>query len=117
MNKHKSGAGRSTLGAKPAPLFEFSNLIISTLRDRFPGLIWEQILRIDFWRHVETGKYFLNEVEGFNAQKAATAARGNSSKGSILDADIIQYWFCIICSLVDYELMRRALNLRENLIK
>ena len=110
MNPHKGGAGKSTLGAKSAPLFEFSNLIISTLRERFPGLIWEQLLRVDFWRHVETGKYYLNEVEGFNAQKAATGVRGNTTKGSILDACLIDYWFYIICSLVDYELMRRASN-------
>ena len=114
MNPHKVGAGRSTLGGKPAPLFEFSNLIINTLRERFPGLIWEQLLRVDFWRHIETGKYFLNEVEGFNAQKVATTVRGFSSKGSMLDTNLMDYWFYIICSLVDYELVRRASNPNSN---
>jgi hypothetical protein len=110
MNPHKSGSGRSTLGARPAPLFAFANLIIETLRERFPGLIWEQLLRVDFWRHVETGKYYLNEVEGFNAQKVSTALAGNVSKGAKLDTSLVDYWFSIICSLVDFELMRRASN-------
>ena len=110
MNPHKTGAGKSTLGAKTEPLFEFANLIIATLRERFPGLIWEQLLRIDFWRHVETGKYYLNEVEGFNAQKVSTSFAGKGSKGSILDTELTNYWFDIICSLVEYELMCRHLN-------
>jgi hypothetical protein len=108
MNPHKGGVGKSTLGAKAGPLFEFANLIIAILRERFPGLIWEQLLRIDFWRHVETGKYFLNEVESFNAQKVSTALAGNVSKGAILDTDVTDYWFDIICSLVEYELQIRS---------
>ena len=111
MNPHKIGIGRSTLGSKPEPLFAFANLIVRTLKERFPGLIWEQVLRVDFWQHVETKKFFFHEVEGFNAQKVSKAVGGSVAKGSHLDSDLTDYWFDIICLLVDYELMNRTSSL------
>ncbi len=63
-NPHKTGAGRSTLGDKSEPLFAFANEICTVMKERFPYLIGEQVLRVDFFQHVETGKYYLNEVEG-----------------------------------------------------
>jgi hypothetical protein len=63
-NPHKRGKGKSTLGSTTAPLFAFAEEVCTVLNARFPGLIGEQILRVDFFQHVETGKYYLNEVEG-----------------------------------------------------
>jgi hypothetical protein len=63
-NPHKRGKGISTLGQMPEPLFAFAEEICSVLKVRFPGLIGEQVLRVDFFRHAKTGKYYLNEVEG-----------------------------------------------------
>jgi hypothetical protein len=63
-NPHKRGRARSTLGTATAPLFAFAEEVCKVLKERFPGLIGDQILRVDFFQHVETGKYYLNEVEG-----------------------------------------------------
>ncbi len=60
-NYPKSGPG--SLGNERA-LFEFAETVVHAMRERFPGLIYEQVLRIDFWRHSVTGVYFLNEIEG-----------------------------------------------------
>ena len=111
MNPHKNGTGRSVLGCKPEPLFTFANLIVQSLKDRFPGLIWEQVLRVDFWQHVETKKFYLNEVEGFNAQKVSRSVGGSTAKGANLDNDLTDYWFHIICFLVNFELLNRTSDL------
>ncbi len=73
-NDHKDGNGIGTIGAVPKPLFDFAEAMVRLLRERFPSeLIHEQILRIDFWRHMGTNKYYLNEVEGksFSPSKSA----------------------------------------------
>jgi hypothetical protein len=64
-NDHKDGNGLGALGSASEPLFDFAESVIRTLRERFPTeIIYEQVLRIDFWRDIRTNKYFLNEVEG-----------------------------------------------------
>jgi hypothetical protein len=63
-NEPKQGNGLGSLGRDTGPLFAFAQEVVGVLRDRFPELIGEQILRIDFWRHIKTNQYFLNEVEG-----------------------------------------------------
>ena len=60
-NDPKSGLG--SLGLEQAQ-FDFAEEVIQVVRERFPEVISEQVLRIDFWRNVETGAYFLNEIEG-----------------------------------------------------
>ena len=60
-NEPKFGPG--SLGSEER-LFSFAEEIVSVLRERFPGLISEQVLRVDFWRHSDTDTFFLNEVEG-----------------------------------------------------
>ena len=68
-NPHKRGEGRSILGKTTAPLFEFAEEVCRVLKERFPGLIGEQILRVDFFQHAVTRKYYLNEVEGIFISK------------------------------------------------
>jgi hypothetical protein len=64
-NDHKTGNGLGSFGTDQEPLHDFAESIVQVLRERFPTeLIHEQVLRIDFWRHIKTNKYFLNEVEG-----------------------------------------------------
>ena len=47
------------------------NLSLNSLKQLLPSCandflmsIYEQVLRIDFWRDIRTNKYYLNEVEG-----------------------------------------------------
>jgi hypothetical protein len=42
--------------------------MIATFKAQHPELIMEQILRVDFFQDSTTGRYILNEMEGFNAQ-------------------------------------------------
>jgi D-alanine-D-alanine ligase-like ATP-grasp enzyme len=42
----------------------FANEVIRVLRARCPNLIYEQILRVDFFQYPDTGTYYLNEIEG-----------------------------------------------------
>ena len=65
-NPHKRSEGRTTLGAEDAPLFSFANEVCRVLQERFPDIISQQVLRVDFFQHVETGKYYLNEIEGMH---------------------------------------------------
>jgi len=108
LNPHKHSGGRSTLGDKPEPLFNFANEICRILSERFPSLIGEQILRADFFQHVETGRYYLNEVEGFNAQIVGTGKGNAPAMFSKTKASMSEYWFRIICALGDYHLRRRV---------
>ena len=121
-------------------MFQFANEICQILRDRFPGLIGDQILRVDFFQHVITGKYYLNEVEGvyqfkcghicrndaiyyllvvlyaflflgFNAQIVGTDTPGAIRMINRTFKTIQEYWYIVICELAEYHMRRRVLNL------
>jgi hypothetical protein len=42
----------------------FANEVIHVLRERCPSLIFEQILRVDFFQDPDTKQFYLNEIEG-----------------------------------------------------
>ena len=64
LNPHKRKKGRSTLGQAEGPLFDFANEVLRVLSQRMPETIMEQVIRVDFFQHPDTGKYYLNEIEG-----------------------------------------------------
>jgi len=63
-NPHKVNGGRSVLGSDFAVFKAFAEDVIRTLKSRCPFLVTESILRIDFFRCCQTGRIYLNEVEG-----------------------------------------------------
>ena len=70
-NPHKEGSGegrRSTLGSNDRALGDIAEDMIAQFKAAHPELIADQVLRVDFFRDSKSGRYILNEVEGFNAQ-------------------------------------------------
>lgn len=63
-NLHKVNGGQSVLGNDFAVFKAFAEEVISTLKARCPSLISSGLLRVDSFRCVRTGKFYLNEIEG-----------------------------------------------------
>ena len=63
-NPHKSSIGKSSIGRDPKPLHDFAEEVIRVLRERCPELIFEGLLRVDFFQDPVSGVYYLNEIEG-----------------------------------------------------
>ena len=102
-NPHKegSGYGKSNLGGVDAVLGDVAEDMIQRLRDADPSLIADQILRVDFFRDTKSGRYILNEVEGFNAQ--VVGMRSGDGAGNAMNLAKI-YWREQTKSLVKYHL-------------
>jgi hypothetical protein len=63
-NLHKTNSGKSVLGRDFAVFAAFAEDVIRTLKSRCPYLVSEGLLRVDGFRCVRTGRFYVNEIEG-----------------------------------------------------
>ena len=134
-NPHKPGVGKSTLGSRWQPLKAFAEKVCEAVRDRIPEFIADQVMRVDFFQHPRTGKYYVNEIEskllklrhcifiskliyscvlrlscaktlvGVNAQVLGLNTDDGNSK---IHALLNEYYFNTICACVDLHLQRNT---------
>ena len=105
-NPHKDGDGKgeSTLGHDDAVLGAIAEEMISKFKDAHPELIADQILRVDFFRDSRTGRYILNEVEGFDAQVVGLYSGDGAGRAM---TKVLEYWRTKTKELVYYFLEHR----------
>jgi hypothetical protein len=105
-SKVKKGKNsRSPFGrAKQEVFFAFARTVIDTIRRLCPEIDTQQVLRIDvFGFRGRPGVFIVNELEGYEAQKSACGINAGVAEGAI-SVLLEEYWFNIICDLVDYHI-------------
>lgn len=90
-NPHKNGdgCGASSLGSDDLELGAVAEDMIKRFKLAHPELIADQILRIDFFKDVRSGRYTLNEVEGFDAQVVGLYSGDGAGQAMTMAMD---YW-------------------------
>jgi len=109
-NPNKKGdKGRSPFGdVSDEDLFKFSRHVISVLRNVCPELIADQVLRIDiFGFKNHPGLFIVNEIEGYEAQRTGTGTKAGDKLSKLL-GDVEDYWYNILCELVEYHINNNA---------
>jgi hypothetical protein len=101
----KGKSNRSPFGrAKREVFFDFARCVISTLRRVCPEIVSFQVLRIDiFGFRGRPGDFIVNEVEGYEAQKAGVGVDSGVEEGRILQK-LEEYWTNLIYDLVEYHI-------------
>jgi hypothetical protein len=105
-NPHKDGDGLgvSTLGSDDDTLAAVAENMIARFKLAQPELISDQILRIDFYRDSLSGRYTLNEVEGFDAQVVGLYSGDGAGRAMTMVRD---YWISKTKELVHYFIEHR----------
>ena len=104
-NPHKDGSGsgrRSTLGSNDNVLGAVAEDMIAQFKAVHPELIADQVLRVDFFRDSQSGRYILNEIESFNAMVVGIPS-GDAAGSVMMKAKL--YWKKNILELARYHML------------
>ena len=110
-NPNKKGDdGRSPFGeVGDEDLFKFARHVIDILRKVCPELISDQVLRIDiFGFRNYPGMFIVNEIEGYEAQRTGTGTQAGEKSSQLL-GNVEDYWYNILCELVEYHINNNTL--------
>jgi hypothetical protein len=106
-NLHKKGrpGSRSPFRRiKLRRMFDFAEEVITALRLYCPEIVTDQVLRIDIFGFVgQPGKFIVNEIEGYEAQKTGSGLSGTDKCGSI-NVMVADYWVEIISECIEFHL-------------
>lgn len=109
-NLHKKGrkGSRSPFrGITLRKLFDFAEEVIAVLRLHCPEIVTDQVIRVDIFGFIgHPGKFIVNELEGYEAQKTGSGLGGSDKCGTI-NVKVADYWEEIICECIEFHLAHR----------
>jgi hypothetical protein len=87
-------------------LFKFAEQVIDRLRIICPALVVHQVLRIDlFGFSAYPGEYIVNEIEGYEAQRAGRGIGGGDVEHQLISL-MTTYWFNTLVQIIECFLSR-----------